>query len=206
MLDTRALVFAAAAAVGLAAPDAPALIALALDLAVDPSVGDGPSEHATMAPRDFERAPDQAYEPTARVSNRAAGLQCVPFARAASGVEIYGDASTWWRQAHGRYERVHEPQEGAVLVLRGYADAARGHVALVREEVSPRLIVVDHANWLNEGEISRDVPVRDVSEAGDWSQVQVWNAEGGHWGSRIYPVQGFILNQLVAHGGAVPLG
>ncbi|MGC8159731.1 hypothetical protein ACP3WZ_24715, partial [Salmonella enterica] len=31
--------------------------------------------------------------------------ECVPFARAASGIQIYGDAWTWWGQAAGRYRR-----------------------------------------------------------------------------------------------------
>ena len=30
-------------------------------------------------------------------------LQCVPYARQVSGVQIYGDARTWWDQAQGRY-------------------------------------------------------------------------------------------------------
>src|SRR3546814_5614904 len=30
--------------------------------------------------------------------------QCVPFARAASGIQIYGDAWTWWGQAEDRYQ------------------------------------------------------------------------------------------------------
>jgi surface antigen len=195
MLDTRALLFAAAA--GLTAPGALAMTPLSADLAVDPDVTAGASEHAVMAPREFERLPDEAYEPTARISNGAAGLQCVPFAREASGVEIFGNANTWWEQARGRYHRVRRPEEGAVLVLHGYDDANRGHVAHVRERVSERLIVVDHANWLNAGEVTRDVPIRDVSAAGDWSQVQVWNVAGGHWGGRVYRVQGFILNAPV---------
>lgn len=36
----------------------------------------------------------------------------------------------------------------------------------------------------------------DVSEAGDWSEVRVWNVPGRHWGGRTYRVQGFILNML----------
>lgn len=197
MFDSRALLLAAAAAAGFAhASDAEALTPLSMDLAVDPSVIEGPSEHASLAPSAFERAPDEAYEPTARVTNRRAHLQCVPFARNESGVEIFGDAHTWWRQARARYETSHTPAEGAVLVLRGYGDANRGHVAVVREVVSPRLIIVDHANWLNGGEITRDVPVRDVSAAGDWSEVQVWHVPGRQWGARSYDVQGFILNIL----------
>jgi len=198
MLDTRALLLAAAAAAGFtAAPsEASALTPLSMDLAIDPSVTEGPSEHATMAPSAFERAPDEAYEPVARVANGRARLQCVPFARRESGVEIFGNANTWWRQAAGRYETSQRPNEGAVLVLYGYASATRGHVAVVKEVVSPRLIIVDHANWLNGGEITRDVPVMDVSVAGDWSEVRVWHVPGRHWGGRTYDVQGFILNML----------
>ena len=43
--------------------------------------------------------------------------QCVPFARAASGIQIYGDAWTWWRQADGRYQRTHAPKVGSVIVF-----------------------------------------------------------------------------------------
>ncbi len=198
MFDSRALLLAAATAAGFTGlpSDADALTPLSMDLAIDPSVVEGPSEHATMAPRSFERAPDLAYEPIARVTNNRARLQCVPFARRESGVEIYGNANTWWRQAAGRYETAQEPSESAVMVLEGYANANRGHVAVVREVVSPRLVIVDHANWLNGGEITRDVPIMDVSEAGDWSEVKVWHVPGRHWGGRTYNVQGFILNIL----------
>jgi hypothetical protein len=212
MLDTRAIVLAAAAIAGLALPasEADALTPLSLDLAVDPEAAEPPSDHATLAPEAFDRLPDDAYEPTARIANGRARLQCVPFARRESGVEIYGDAHTWWRQASGRYETAQAPSEGAVMVLEGYNTTARGHVAVVREVVSPRLIVVDHANWLNGGEITRDVPIRDVSEAGDWSEVQVWNVPGRHWGGRTYNVQGFILNIVTAsrggRGQAAPVG
>lgn len=197
MLDTRAILFATASLAGLTSGvDAFALTPLSIDMAIDPAVTEGPSEFSTMAPRQFERAPDAAYEPTARVANSRAGLQCVPFARRESGVAIYGDANTWWTQAQNRYETADTPTEGAVLVLRGYANANRGHVAVVREVVSSRMIIVDHANWLNGGEITRDVPIRDVSEAGDWSKVQVWHVPGRHWGARVYDVQGFILNLI----------
>ena len=200
MLDTRALLFAAATAVGFtAAPEAEALAPLSMDLAIDPSITEGASDHATLAPSAFEREPDEAYEPVARVANSRASLQCVPFARRESGVEIYGNANTWWRQAQGRYETAETPSEGAVMVLRGYATANRGHVAVVKEIVSPRLVIVDHANWLNGGEITRDVPIMDVSEAGDWSAVRVWHVPGRHWGGRSYNVQGFILNLLTAN-------
>ncbi len=198
MLDSRAILLAAAAAAGFtAAPtDADALTPLSMDLAIDPAAVEEPSSHSTLAPSAFERAPDLAFEPIARVTNSRARLQCVPFARRESGVEIYGNANTWWRQAQDRYETAQAPAEGAVLVLHGYANANRGHVAVVRQIVSPRLIIVDHANWLNAGEITRDVPIMDVSEAGDWSEVKVWHVPGRHWGGRTYDVQGFILNIL----------
>jgi hypothetical protein len=198
MFDSRALLLAAATAAGFAGlpSDADALTPLSLDLAIDPAVTEGPSEHAMLAPSAFDRTPDEAYEPIARVTNSRARLQCAPFARRESGVEIYGNANTWWRQAVGRYETSERPSEGAVMVLHGFNTNARGHVAVVKERVSPRLLIVDHANWLNGGEITRDVPVMDVSEAGDWSEIRVWNVPGRHWGGRTYRVQGFILNML----------
>lgn len=196
-MNTRAILVAATAlAAGLTAQSAEALAPWAIDADVDAASErpSAPSSHARLAPREFERAPDEAFEPNAVIADRRARLQCVPFARREAGVEIYGNANTWWAQAKDRYERSSAPEEGAVLVLRGYGGANRGHVAVVKEMVSERLIIVDHANWLNAGEITRDVPVRDVSPNGDWSQVQVWHVPGGHWGGRTYNVQGFILN------------
>ena len=43
--------------------------------------------------------------------------------------------------------------------------------------VSDREIVIDHANWLNDGKVYLDQPVLDVSEDNDWSAVpKVWYA------------------------------
>lgn len=120
-------------------------------------------------------------------------VECVPFARAQSGVEIYGDAHTWWAKADGLYDREDEPEEGAVMVLRGYKRSDRGHVAVVRRLVSDREIVIDHANWLNDGKVYLDQPVLDVSPGNDWSAVRVWYAPGGQYGARVYAVQGFIM-------------
>ncbi len=119
-------------------------------------------------------------------------LQCVPYARAHSGVDIRGDAYTWWDKAAGKYRRGATPIEGAVLVLQGYAGTNRAHVAVVRRVVSPREIRIDHANWLSNGAIYLDDPVADISPANDWSQVRVWNIVTGSWGAHIYDVQGFI--------------
>ena len=134
-----------------------------------------------------------AFEPgEARVAEPGARLQCVPYARRASGIELYGDAVTWWEQAAGRYPRSNTPAPGSVLAIRGYNNPRRGHVAVVRDIVSERIILVDHANWLNRGEISLGVPVMDVSDANDWSQIRVWHIPGRHWGGRVYTADGFI--------------
>jgi hypothetical protein len=51
------------------------------------------------------------------VSQARSILQCVPFARQMSGIEIRGNAETWWYQAEGRYERGQTPREGSVLAM-----------------------------------------------------------------------------------------
>jgi hypothetical protein len=138
--------------------------------------------------------PSLAIDPYAppRIIEGGEPQQCVPFARSASGVEIYGDANTWWVQAEGRYPRSSLPAPGSVLVLRGYNDPGRGHVAVVSAIVSERVIRVDQANWLNQGEITLSVPVMDVSENNDWSAVRVWYIPTNDWGARTYEADGFI--------------
>jgi len=116
----------------------------------------------------------------------------VPYARAHSGVKLYGDAYTWWDQAEGKYDRGTLPESGAVMVLNNYAGSERAHLAVVRRVVGSREIRVDHANWLNDGSIYVNDPVEDVSSNNDWSLVRVYNLKTGGWGSRLYPVQGFI--------------
>ena len=118
--------------------------------------------------------------------------ECVPYARMLSGVQIWGDAVTWWTQAETKYVRSGRPAEGSVLVLRGWNDERRGHVAVVKVILSERMIRVDHANWMHKGEVSINVPVVDVSPANDWSQVRVWHVPGNYWGGRTYEAQGFI--------------
>jgi hypothetical protein len=138
----------------------------------------------TTIPYDATNAPlvlrDQPYS------------ECVPYARTLSGIQIWGDAVTWWAQAANRYVRSTRPAPGSVLVLRGWNDSTRGHVSAVTEIVSSRILRVDHANWLKGGEISLNVPVIDVSDANDWSKVRVWHVPGGYWGGRTYEVEGFI--------------
>lgn len=119
-------------------------------------------------------------------------MQCAPYAREHSGVKIFGDAKDWWNKAAGKFARGSQPANGAVMVLTGYAGPDRGHLAVVKQLVSPREIRVDHANWLNDGSIYVNDPVVDVSAANDWSAIKVWNIKTGSWGMRVYSVKGFI--------------
>ena len=125
-------------------------------------------------------------------------LQCVPFARDASGVSIFGNANTWWAQAEGRYERGNEPRVGAVIHFPGTRAMPIGHVAVVSRIVSSREILIDHANWSWRGQIERDVRVVDVSPNNDWSQARVWYGRINDLGLRPNPVSGFIYPQQLA--------
>lgn len=122
--------------------------------------------------------------------------QCVPFARQASGIQIYGDAWTWWGQADGRYQRGAKPRVGAVLAFAKSARLPLGHVAVVSRIVDKRVLMITHANWsrLNgkRGHAEQDVTLFDVSERGDWSRVKVWYRDTNGLGSSIYPAHGFI--------------
>ncbi len=120
--------------------------------------------------------------------------QCAPYAREISGVEIFGNAHTWWNQAAGKYERGHAPKEGAVLSFASTARMRLGHVAMVSKVVSDREVLLTHANWSRRGGIERDVRAIDVSAAGDWSQVKVWFGPLGGLGTSSYPTNGFIYS------------
>ena len=131
-----------------------------------------------------------------RMVNASSRLQCVPYAREQSGIQIRGDAWTWWDQAAGRYARGQRPEVGSVLVLRRRGGSL-GHVGVVSEIIDGRTIVLRHANWLNGGRIHIDTPVRDTSSAGDWSAVRVWYTPGGVYGGSTYPAYGFIYPRTV---------
>jgi len=121
-----------------------------------------------------------------------ARLQCVPYARAESGIDIHGNAKTWWAQADGRYARGQEPKVGAVLNFRPTGAMPQGHVAVVSKIIDARTIELDHANWSRPGMIEHDALAVDVSEKGDWSVVRVWYAPSGSLGERENPTFGFI--------------
>jgi surface antigen len=123
-------------------------------------------------------------------------LQCVAFARAFSGIQIFGDAWTWWSKAVGKYQTGKTPEAGAVLVFRPVGKMRLGHVAVVSQVLTDRIIQISHANWSpingSRGKIERDVTVIDVSPKGDWSLVKVWYNPIGDLGTTVYPTYGFI--------------
>lgn len=131
--------------------------------------------------------------------SRGMRVWCVPFARTASGVDLKGNAGTWWAAAKGVYYRGHTPEEGAVMVFAPHSSSRLGHVAVVSEVVSDRKVLIDHANW-NRNQISLKMPVIDVSENGDWSRIQVEGSPGVMGSPR--PMHGFVYPRKIG-GGAV---
>ena len=122
--------------------------------------------------------------------------QCVPFARLVSGIQIFGDAYTWWRQAIGKYETGFQPKSGAVLCFKPTARMKLGHVAVVSQVLTDRIVQITHANWSpiegSRGKVEKDVTLVDVSAQGDWSQVKVWYDPNRDLGGSTYSTEGFI--------------
>ncbi|MBD3664779.1 CHAP domain-containing protein [Sulfitobacter aestuariivivens] len=120
---------------------------------------------------------------------RGQRVWCVPFARDASGVQIRGNANTWWGQADGLYARGNKPAVGSVMTWKATSKNPRGHVAVVSQIISDREIKVDHANW-RRNQVSLKMSVIDISPKGDWSQVKLESQPGSY--GRMYPIKGFI--------------
>jgi surface antigen len=122
--------------------------------------------------------------------------QCVPFARLMSGIQIFGDARTWWQQAIGKYETGFTPRAGAVLCFKPTQRMKLGHVAVVSQVLTDRIVQITHANWSpiegSRGKIEKDVTLVDVSPGGDWSEVKVWYDPSRDLGGSTYPTYGFI--------------
>jgi len=133
---------------------------------------------------------------------KTSGWQCVTFARLFSGIQIFGDAWTWWDHAIGKYTRGFTPESGSVLVFKPYGAMSRGHVAVVSQVLTDRIIQVTHANWSpiegRRGKVEKDVTVVDVSKAGDWSQVKVFYNPTGDLGTTVYPTFGFVYKAAQA--------
>ena len=128
--------------------------------------------------------------------------QCVPFARLMSGIQIFGDAWTWWSQAAGKYPTGFTPRMGAVLCFKPTGRMRLGHVAVVSQVLTDRVIQITHANWSlidgGRGHVENNVTVIDVSPAGDWSEVKVWNDPSRNLGATVYPTYGFIYQDAAS--------
>jgi stage V sporulation protein SpoVS len=130
------------------------------------------------------------------LQSKGARVWCVPFARNASGVKIRGNANTWWNQANGQYARGKKPSVGAVMAFKATNRNPMGHVAVVSKVISPREVLVDHANW-KRNKISLHMSVIDVSAGNDWSDVRL-ESQADTYGS-VYPINGFIYPDSTLH-------
>lgn len=117
-------------------------------------------------------------------------IQCVAFARADTGIELSGNAANWWDNAAGVYARGNAPEVGSVLNFRANDRMRLGHVAVVKDIVNSRTVVIDQSHWNSRG-VTRDISVIDVSPDNDWTAVRVALGHGETYGS-IYPTYGFI--------------
>jgi surface antigen len=169
----------------------------ALSLPLSGGVADARSRYAHAASEAYgTNLPVALYSSphSERAARASSGrLQCVPFARDASGIQIVGNAWTWWDSAAGVYQRGAAPESGAVLAFRSNRTMRLGHVAVVSRVVNPREIEIEHANW-GSG-ISRDVRVVDVSPGNDWTAVRVALAREGDAFGSVYPTHGFIYDR-----------
>src|SRR5215469_7462697 len=90
-------------------------------------------------------------------TRRASAGNCALYARAQTGVDLFGAAGGWWDEAAGRYQRGHVPAVGSILVFRRTGLIPFGHVAVVSKIVGPGQVLVDQSNWYH-GRVTRDTP------------------------------------------------
>jgi len=151
---------------------------------------------ATAAPAMADRVVDSEHVLGGGSAALPPYLQCVPYARKVTGVQIFGDARTWWDQAEGRYARGEQPKVGAVMTFKPYGQMTLGHVAAVSRIIDSRTVLLRHANWSpingRRGQVEDDVAAVDVSPDNDWSEVRVWFDPIHDLGTTHWPVQGFI--------------
>jgi surface antigen len=134
--------------------------------------------------------------PHARGHYDFSNTQCVPYAREQSGIQLHGDAYSWWAQAPlNGYARGNVPMVGAVLVLKKTPTLSQGHLAVVKHIMTNRQIDVTHSNWGDGWNTRRiiydDVLIEDASAANDWTLVRFWN-HGHDCIGAPYPAYGFI--------------
>ena len=108
----------------------------------------------------------------------AAAANCALYARAATGVSLFGAAGGWWDEAAGRYQRGAAPYVGAILVFRRSGHMPSGHVAVVSGIINSREVLIDHANWYR-GTVTRGMEAIDTSPNNDWTSVAVRDLRPG---------------------------
>jgi hypothetical protein len=170
---------------------------------------DGATTDAAPSDASLGEVSDADAKPSATIADTTPSIEtplhhlyCVEYARIRSGLQIFGDAKTWWSSAKNLYNEFTAPVENAVMVFSGSSRIKRGHVAVVTSIVSPREIVVDQANWQNHGEIDHNTPVLDVSPDNDWSRVRVWDVNAHQFGGHVYAISGFIGRTLPTSTGS----
>ena len=82
------------------------------------------TRYASASHGGFRHVATQRFARSWHPSWQRSALQCVPFARENSGIELSGNAGTWWNNATGLYERGARPEVGSILNFR-----ATGHIA-----------------------------------------------------------------------------
>ena len=125
---------------------------------------------------------------TTHESRAIHGGNCVAYARDVTGVQLDGNAASWWPHAEGHYDRGHQPSVGAILVFKPFGGMHVGHVAVVSRVVGPREVLVDQANWVR-GRVTHAMSVVDASPSNDWTSVKVQFARTH---GRENPTYGFI--------------
>jgi surface antigen len=158
-----------------------------------------------------QQQPRATARPTARAMVRpvtyrrpqttatSAGISCVPYARAVTGMQVTGNGGQWWYNAAGTYARSQRPEPGAVMAFRSSGGMSHGHVAVVRQVLGTREVLIDHANWagpgIRRGSIMQNVAVVDVSDRNDWTAVKVQVGHDQGLFGRTYATFGFIHNR-----------
>lgn len=126
-------------------------------------------------------------------------IQCVEYARNRSGIQIYGDAWTWWGKTQ---DKGSAPYAGSVMVWPKSTGVGNyGHVAYVSKVVSSDTVIIDHANWNTstgavDGRIYTNITVKDTS-GGKWTSVKLQKEKIGSsvtkWTSSV-PLNGFVYS------------
>lgn len=180
-----------------------AVVFAALTVCAAPAFYASAAAAATAKPAVAKKAPAVKAKAVAASGRSASSTywQCVTFARSLTGLEIFGDAWTWWTQGSKKYETGKTPRPGAVMVFPKQGKMGRGHVAVVSQIITERYIQITHANWSpvngRRGQVEKDVNVMDVSEKGDWSKVKVWYGPLNDFGTSVYQTNGFIYQDTV---------